>query len=68
MTAPELQEKKTQDSLSFPTCLSFLKKIFEVQQISMLIRDFMDEVRPLQNFTIMKSAGSEVVLVDASDQ
>lgn len=34
----------------------------------MLIRDFMDEVRPLQNFTIMKSAGSEVVLVDASDQ
>jgi len=25
-------------------------------------------VRPLQNFTIMKSAGSEVVLVDASDQ
>lgn len=68
MTAPELQEKKTQDSLSFPTCLSFLKKIFEVQQISMLIRDFLDEVRPLQNFTIMKSAGSEVVLVDASDQ
>ena len=64
------KKKRRKTPYHFLPVFLFFKDLWSstVQQISMLIRDFMDEVRPLQNFTIMKSAGSEVVLVDASDQ